>query len=234
MSRTLATSLDTQSPALARLSKQERALLHEVMLTRAYDTGEIIFFEGEPSRQLWFVERGRVRLYKTAPDGHELTVCIARTTDQFCLGTCPLFDGDTSPVSAQALEPVVLKLLDKRAVETQMNGDASLGMAFGKMMADRYRHFIKLTTALALHCIRTRVADALLCQAGLHGELTGRGIEMDLDLTQEMLASCVGTDRAVVARTLLQFEREGILQAQGKHITLYNLPALESIVSASN
>ena len=101
-------------------------------------------------------------------------------------------------------------------------------------MADRYRHFTKLTTALALHCIRVRVADALLCQAGLRGEQTQRGIELDLDMTQEMLASCVGTDRAVVARTLLQFEREGILQAQGKHITLYDIMALEKIVHSAN
>jgi CRP/FNR family cyclic AMP-dependent transcriptional regulator len=234
MSKTIPTSLDTQSPALAHLSEHERAVLRDVIVTRAYEAGEIIFHEGAPSRHLWFIERGRVRLFKTTPDGHELTVCIARTSDRFCLGTCPLFDGELSPVSAQALEPVVLKLLDKRAVETQMTNDAALGMAFGKMMADRYRHFARLTTALALHCIRVRVADALLCQAGLGGERTAQGIEMDLDLTQEMLASCVGTDRAVVARTLLQFEREGILQAQGKHIIIYDIAALEHMVSALN
>lgn len=234
MSKTIPTAIDTQSPALAHLSEQERTVLREVTLTRTYETGETIFHEGAPGRHLWFVERGRVRLYKTAPDGHELTVCIARTTDHFCLGTCPLFDGDYSPVSAQALEPVVIKLLDKRVVEQRIADDLNLSLAFGKMMADRYRHFTKLTTALALHCIRVRVADALLCQAGLRGEQTARGIELDMDMTQEMLASCVGTDRAVVARTLLQFEREGILEAQGKHITLYDITALEKIVHSVN
>lgn len=234
MSKTIPTTLDTQSPALAHLSEQERSVLREVTLTRAYEPGEIIFQEGAPGRYLWFVERGRVRLFKTAPDGHELTVCIARTSDQFCLGTCPLFDGEYSPVSAQALEPVVIKLLDKRVVEQRMTDDTALGMAFGKMMADRFRHFTKLTSALALHCIRVRVADALLCQAGLRGEQTARGIEMTLDMTQEMLASCIGTDRAVVARTLLQFEREGILEAQGKHITLYDITALEKMVHSAN
>ncbi len=230
MSKTVTTTLDTQSPALAHLTEQERAILREVTMTREYQTGETIFDEGMPSQHLWFIERGRVRLYKTAPDGHALTVCIARTADHFCLGTCPLFDGDLSPVSAQALEPVVLKLIDKRAVEQHMTQDVKLGMAFGKMMSDRYRHFTKLTTALALHCIRVRVADALLCQAGLRGEQTVRGVEMDLDMTQELLASCIGTDRAVVARTLLQFEREGILEATGKHITLFDIGALEKIV----
>lgn len=234
MSKTIPTAIDTQSPALAHLSEQERTVLREVTLTRTYETGETIFHEGAPGRHLWFIERGRVRLYKTAPDGHELTVCIARTTDHFCLGTCPLFDGDYSPVSAQALEPVVIKLLDKRVVEQRMADDLNLSLAFGKMMSDRYRHFTKLTTALALHCIRVRVADALLCQAGLRGEQTARGIELDLDMTQEMLASCVGTDRAVVARTLLQFEREGILEAQGKHITLYDITELENIVHSAS
>ncbi|MCI0478596.1 MAG: Crp/Fnr family transcriptional regulator, partial [Anaerolineales bacterium] len=211
--------MDTQSPALARLTPQDRAMLRVVTLTRTYDTGEMIFREGEPSACLWFVERGRVRLFKTADQGHELTVCIVRTSDPFCLGICPLFDGDLNPVSAQALEPVTLKLLDKRAIMSHMDSGAALGISFGKMLADRYRHFTRLTSALALHCIRVRVADALLNQAGMRGEQTARGIEMDLDLTQELLASCLGTDRAVVARTLLQFKREGILETHGKHIT---------------
>lgn len=220
-------TLEAQSPALARLTPRERVTLREVTMTRAYAVGEMIFHEGESSPGLWFVEHGRVRLFKTAPDGHELTVCIVRAGDPFCLGTCPLFDGDLNPVSAQALEPVTLKMLDKRAIIAQLNGDVAVGISFGKMLADRYRHFTRLTSALALHCIRVRVADALLSQAGQRGEHTTRGIEMDLDLTQELLASCLGTDRAVVARTLHQFKREGILESRGKHITLYDLAALE-------
>lgn len=229
MSKTLVTTLDTDSPALAHLSEQDRLLLRELTLTRTYETGETIFEEGAPSRYLWFLERGRVRLYKNAPDGHQLTVCIVRTSDHFCLGTCPLFDNDTSPVSAQALEPVVLKMLDKRSITARMDNDPAIGMAFGKMMADRYRHFARLTSALALHCIRVRVADALLEHAERQGVKTARGVELNLDLTQELFASCLGTDRAVIARTLLQFEREGLLHAQGKHILLLNLPTLTYI-----
>jgi CRP/FNR family transcriptional regulator len=231
MAKTVPTRIDTESPAFAQLSEQERQVLCRLTITRTFDKGETILSEGEPSRYLWFLESGRVRLFKTAPDGHELTVCIVRTTDRFCLGTCPLFDGDVSPISAQALEPVTLKMLDKNAVAAHMRNDAQLGMAFGKMMADRYRHFTRLTSALALHCIRVRVAAALVEYAHLSGVATPRGVEMDLDLTQELVASCVGTDRAVIARTLLQFEREGLLQALGKHITLFDLPRLEQVVA---
>ena len=231
MATTVPTHLDTTSPALAQLAEHERAVLAQFTLTREYAKSEQIFTEGEPSLYLWFLERGRVRLYKTTPDGHELTVCIVRPTDHFCLGTCPLFDGDLSPVSAQALERVTLKLVPKNAVAGCMTDARELGMAFGKMLADRYRHFARLTSALALHCIRVRVADALLGYAHARGVPTARGVELDLDLTQELIASCVGTDRAVIARTLLQFEREDLVQAVGKHITLLNLPSLEKIVA---
>jgi CRP/FNR family transcriptional regulator len=120
-------------------------------------------------------------------------------------------------------------MLDKRQVAARMAQDRALGMAFGKMMANRYRHFARLTFTLGLHCVRARVADALLYHAGVRGETAERGVEMDLDLTQELFASCLGTDRAVLARTLLQFEREGILQARGKHVTLFDLSALKRI-----
>jgi CRP/FNR family transcriptional regulator len=231
MAKTVPTRLDTTSPALAHLSPRERETLCRLTITRTFDRGERIFAEGEPSLYLWFLESGRVRLYKTAPDGRELTVCIVRTTDRFCLGTCPLFDGDLSPVSAQALEPVTLKMVSKNAMANCMSGDAELGIAFGKMLADRYRHFARLTSALALHCIRVRVADALLEYSRARGEPTARGTELDLDLTQELIASCVGTDRAVIARTLLQFEREGLLEAVGKHVTLFDLSGLQALVT---
>ena len=234
MPKTISVTVDTQSPALAHWSDQAYASLRQVTITRVYQTGETIFEEGARSQYLWFIECGRVRLYTTASDGRELTVCIARAADRFCLDTYPLFEGQVSLVSAQALESVRLKLLDKRAIEQRIMADLNLGMAFAKMMAERYRHFTKLATALALHRTRVRVADALLCQAGLRGEQTALGIELDLDLTQEMFASCVGTDRAVVARALLQFEREGILQAKGKHVTLYNIGALEKMVYSAN
>lgn len=234
MGKTVPTRLDTASPAFAQLSDRERQILSQLTITCTFEKGEHIFSEGEPSPYLWFLEQGRVRLYKTAPDGRELTVCIVRTTDRFCLGTCPLFDGDLSPISAQALEPVTLKLLNKNAVAGRMLDDVDLGMAFGKMMADRYRHFARLTSALALHCIRVRVAAALLEYAQTSGVRTTRGVEMDLDLSQELVASCVGTDRAVIARTLLQFEREGLVHALGKHITLLDLPKLEQLVGSES
>lgn len=231
MARTIPTTLDTASPALSQLSADERAALRELTVTRLYDAGEMIFHEGDPGAALWFVEKGRVRLFKTAPDGRELTVCIARTSDRFCLGTCPLFDGDVNPVSAQALEAVTLRLINKREVLTRLSDSAQAGLVIGKMMADRYRHFAHLAGALALHCVRVRVADALVETAQARGTSTARGIELELDLTQEMLASCLGTDRAVIARTLLAFEREGLLDARGRHVTLLNLPALQRVAN---
>jgi len=229
MAKTVPTLVDTESPALAQLTADERLALQQLTITRVYEPGEIIFYEGTPSDALWFIEKGRVRLYKTAANGHELTVCIARPRDRFCLGTCPLFDGDVIPVSAQALEVVTLKLVNKRDALPRLRGDAQASMVLGKMMAERYRHFARLASALALHCVRVRVADTLVEYAKSNGVETARGIELNLDLTQELLASCIGTDRAVIARTLLAFEREGLIQAEGKHITLLDLPALARI-----
>ena len=120
MPKTVPTTRGPQSPMPVHLSDQARVSLRDLTLTRTYDTGEMIFREGEPSSSLWLVECGRVRLFKTAPDGHELTISIVHATDRFCLGTCPLFDGDVNPVSAQALEPVRLSILDKRQVAARM------------------------------------------------------------------------------------------------------------------
>ena len=81
------------------------------MIERAYQPGEVIFSEHRPSPGLCFVASGRV--FKTSPHGREQTLCLM--TPRTCFGCCPIFDGDLSPVTAQALEPVAAYILPRSA-----------------------------------------------------------------------------------------------------------------------
>lgn len=86
----------------------ELAVIGEVVSARDYPARAIIFTQGQPSPGLWFVQRGRVRLYRIAPDGREFTLCFARPSSLPCMGMCPIFDSDVCPAFAQALEPTTI------------------------------------------------------------------------------------------------------------------------------
>ena len=58
-------------PYFQAVAEDELAYITENSLLRTYDTGEIIFMEGEPAQGLWIVERGAAKIFKLNQDGGE-------------------------------------------------------------------------------------------------------------------------------------------------------------------
>ena len=196
------------------------AILRQVVSARDYAPRCLVFAQGEPSPGLWFVRRGSVRLYRVNPTGREFTLCIARPHSLPCLGGCPLMDGDTSPVSAETLEPSTVYFIERqRALETAGRQQAMASL-IARVLANHTRYLMRLNSGLALRCSMTRLVDLLLTYMEERGRATGRGIELDLDITHELLASVLGTTPQMVAQDFLKLERAGVVDARGKHILI--------------
>lgn len=220
-------SIAATLPPFDKLDAKELQVLDDLIVVRTFAPGEIIFVEGERSEGLWFIHSGRVRIYKSSPGGRELTLCLAHARNQFCMGTCPLFDDEVNPGTAQAVEAATLLFIHRQKAMARAAASPAVGRALGAVLADRYRHFSRLATGLALRCTQSRVAQLLLEYADMHGRETGAGIELDMDLNQEMLASLVGADRTMVARTLATFQRRGILALGRPRVVISNRKKLE-------
>ena len=50
---------------------------------------------------------------------------------------------------------------------------------------------------------------------------TARGIELELDISHELLGTILGMTPQMIAQDFLQLEREGIVDARGKHIVIH-------------
>ncbi len=204
-------------------SKFDDADLAEVcqaICARDYPPRAIVFAQGEPSPGLWFVRRGRMRLYRSGDTGRELTLCLARCDSLPCLGGCPLIDGDVAPVTAQALEPTTLYFLERQRALDIAARNVAMAHLVSRVLANHSRRLARLSSDLAFRCSIPRLVDLLLTYARDRGRPTARGIELDLDITRELLASVLGTTSQMIAQDFLRLEREGLVDARGKHIVL--------------
>ncbi|MCG3139311.1 MAG: hypothetical protein HDKAJFGB_00174 [Anaerolineae bacterium] len=214
----------------AKFQDSELATIREMIAARAYPARTIIFSQGDPSPGLWFVQRGRVRLYRVAPSGREFTLCLARPDSLPCVGACPLFDGDHCPATAQALEDSTVFFIDRARALASAAHHTAVARLFGQVLANHSRLLMRLSTSLALHCTTPRLIDLLLTYADERGRATTRGIELDLDVDQQLLASVLGATPQMVAHDFLKLERAGVIDARGKHIVILRMERLKSMI----
>jgi CRP-like cAMP-binding protein len=84
------------APSLSELAQQATR--------RTFAPGEVIYLEGEPSAGLWIVENGRVKAYKSSPDGQEYILRFFGPGETF--NDLAALDGAANPASTMAVTDV--------------------------------------------------------------------------------------------------------------------------------
>ena len=208
-----------KAPLFRPLADTELQLIQNLIHKREYPKGSLIFIEGEPGEALFIIHSGRVKIFKTAPDGREQILNILKEGSVFA--EVVLFDAGGYPASAQALEDSAIGMLKSRDMEAMLDKHPQLSIKLLRIMSGRLRRAQGLVGDLALQDAYGRLAALLLraaCQQP--DKRTAEGIELNLTLTRQELASMVGTTRETVARILSRLQREGALKVQRNKITI--------------
>ena len=222
-----ALALLRQLPLFAGLDDSALARLAERCVSRTVGEGHVLFTAGEVCRGLYIVESGRVRIYRTSPEGREQVLHIegpGRTVAEL-----PLFDGGAYPASAVAMEKTRLVFLPRDDFEFLYRSNPDIAQAVIRALGRRLRHLVHVTETLAFRDVAARLALLLAGYAERTGRLTAEGMEVALDRTQEELALEIGTARESVSRAMRQLRRRGLILIPGRNRVL--IPDLERLRS---
>jgi CRP-like cAMP-binding protein len=178
----------------------------------SFARGEVILLEGEPCKGLYIVKSGRVRIFKSSDQGREQVLLVAEPGDTF--NDVPVFDGGTNPASAEALEPAVIYLIPAQTM-TYLTADSQVCRAIIRVFATRLRHLTTVVEDLSFRSVVSRLAKLLLNMAVVEG-----GRAPIPQLTQDEMASMIGSVRDVVGRSLRSMERMGAIEIKGRRITI--------------
>lgn len=192
--------------------------LAEVMVQRAYRAGEIIFLEGDPAIGIWFIIQGRVKIIKQSIHGRILGLCLMDRGK--CFGSCPLFDTDKNPATAEAVDDVVLLILPRATFQHLTQEDVQLASVLLRIFSQRLSHLARLSEGLGTWTAGDRINECLLSYS--------ERIESSLvvSLTHEKIADLAGTVREVVTRHLAQLEKQGFVCVEPGRIVIINADAL--------
>ena len=192
------------------LSRERLASAALFLQEKDYDKGELIIMEGETCKAMYFIKSGRVRILKTSPEGKEQVLRMMGDGESF--NEVPIFDGGKNPASVETLMPSTLYILSKKDLLSLVQEYPDLALAILKNISLNLRHLVSLVEDLSFRHVASRVAKILLQYSHPGGSLfeplpTGEG-----KLTQQQIASIVGTAREVVGRSLKTLEKEGAIK----------------------
>jgi CRP/FNR family transcriptional regulator len=197
-------------PLFAELHDDSLRQLADRCVTKSAAAGTVLFTTGEECRGLYMVESGRVRIYRTDPAGREQVLHIegaGRTVAEL-----PMFDGGPYPASAITIDDCRLVFLPIAAFEHLYRSHPDIAQAIIRALGRRLRHLVHLAETLAFRDVAARLAMLLAGYAERSGVVVQRGVEIELDRTQEELAHEIGTARESVSRAMKQLRRKGLIE----------------------
>ena len=207
-------------PYFSALSPEEIRKIAKETLERSFARGEVLFLEGEPCQGLYVVKTGRVRIFKSSPEGREQVLLTAGAGTTF--NEVPVFDGGANPASASALEPSTVYIIPEETMLALLDG-CPAARSFIKLFAGRLRHLTSVVEDLSFRSVVSRLARLLLDLA-----VVKKGSSPVPRLTQEEMATIVGSVRDVVGRALRTLEKSGAIRIEGQRILVIDPEKLKT------
>ena len=176
---------------------------------RRFATDAVLFIAGAPSRGLFVVLEGFVRVVRTR-GGRQHVIHIEGPGGT--LGEVPLYVGGGYPATAVAAAPTRCAVIGRETLGAMIANDPQLAWRLLERLATRVRGLVDRIDALATQDVAARLAAHLLARV----ESDGKRHLTALGGTQMQLAEELGTVREVVVRHLRLLQGAGVLRRTGR------------------
>ena len=211
-------------PYFSGLSDAEIDSVRKYIFEKKAERGEILSFEGEPANVLYFVVAGAVKVFKTSADGKEQIFSIIRPGESF--NDVPILSSGANLVSAAAMGAVVLNAIKKNDLEVVLREYPRVALNVIQVLSRRVQELVSLVEDFSFRHVTGRVAKMLL-------EYAGNGVGDRPRLTQQEMASMIGTAREMVGRSLKNLEAEGVIRMERNRIIITDPKAIREMAGVA-
>ena len=202
------------------LTSEERTSLRRAGTLRRFADGSHLFTEGEPSRGLFVIEEGRIRVWITGRDGTEVLLAILGAGD--LTGELSALDGYARSATAAALGPAKALVVPADRFQTFLIEEPRVAIVLLQMVTARLRGSDARHLEVVSHDVEGRLARRLLelaVQRGDRHTVTG--------ITHEELATWVGASREAISRAMSKMRQAGWVETGRGKVEIQDPDALK-------
>jgi CRP/FNR family cyclic AMP-dependent transcriptional regulator len=181
-----------------------------VTLNESFATGGTIFSQGDTAETLMYIQRGRVKLSVASKDDKVAIVAILGPGD--FLGEACLGSQSIRMRTAIAMAPTALQVIERKEMIRALHTDRALSYCFLSYLLSRNIQLEEDFVDQVSQSSERRLARALLLLAG---KVTQRKLHSFGGISQETLATMIGTTRARVNLFMNKFRKLGFIKYYG-------------------
>lgn len=187
------------------LSLRSLTMLEGMQMRRTVSADGILFIEGEEGATVYRLVSGAVRLFRSTPDGREVTIHLVEPGELFA--EIVLFERDTYPVSAVAVEDSVVTMIDRNRILSLLH-DGEFRTDFIQNLVTKIRLLSQQMYVMTTMEVDERLARFLEVRYG-------RQERIQADLSKKDTAAALSIRPETLSRTLSRLNEQGLLRWKG-------------------
>jgi len=180
--------------------------------------GAVLFQEDDPSSSVAIICDGQVKLSCASPEGKTLILKIAVPGDVLGLGA--VVSGTPYEVTAEAIEPTVVKNIHREDFLAFLERHGEVSMHAARSLSSEYKNAFYEARRLALSPSAAARLASVLLDWGRNASCGKPQMQFTMALTHEELANLAGTSRETVTRVLGRLQKAHLIQVHGATFTI--------------
>ncbi|HUZ47609.1 MAG TPA: Crp/Fnr family transcriptional regulator [Terriglobia bacterium] len=193
-----------------------------------YPSGSVLFIEGEASRGVFVLSKGRVKLSLTSPNGKVMILRIAKPGE--ILGLHAVISRVNFQATAETLEPCQIDFVRGDDFLRFLRQHPQVALLAARQLSASYQETCQQLRALGLSASAREKVARFLVEWSESGEKRKGGIQTRLTLTHEEIGQLIGTSRETITRILGDFRERRWIAIRGSVLQLYDKVALEDLL----
>ncbi len=209
------------------LTREQIAQLNLEEINKTFKKGEVIFNEGAYPNALYVVYKGVVKVHMYGDSGKEQIIRLAQPGD--LLGYRSLISNDPYRATASATEETRLFKIPKDTFFNLIKQNTDFSLKLMKLLSDDLKNAERKVIYMAQKSVREKIAEALLLLNDTFG-IDENNFAIKSKLTRKEIGDIAGVTTESTIRTISDFNKENIINIDGKKIIITDLNRLKSEV----
>lgn len=193
---------------------------------RPVEKGDYLYRIGDPFRSVYAVRAGSLKTYTTNQDGQEQIIGFHLPGELLGLDA---ISGEIHTCSAKALETVNVCEIPFERLEAISQKVPGLQHHLLSLMSEELQHEHCHMAILARAPVEARLASFLTQLSNRFRERGYSPTEFNLSMSRNDIANTLGMAVETISRLFSQFQEQGLLEVERKHVRILDLPALEEL-----
>lgn len=202
---------DAGQNSLHLLMKEENSVYQ-------YQKKHTVYKEGQKPKAVYYINSGKIKIFKTNDDGKELIINVATTGNFF--GYMPVLQEMNYKDNAVVLEDAEVMLIPVDDFKQLISADAQVSAQFIKLITHDASGKEEDLLNLAYNSLRKKVAYGLMRMSDKYK--AANASQSIITLSRENMAQAIGVATESLIRTLAEFKAEKLIELQPGKVIITN------------